>query len=56
MEKKTILTMAVHACMLSRFSLVRLFATLWTVLLCSSVHGILQVRMLEWGAFSKVPL
>ena len=30
---------------LSRFSHVRLFATLWT---SSSVHGILQARILEW--------
>ena len=39
----------VHACMLSRFSRVRLQATPWTV--CSppgsSVHGILQARILE---------
>ena len=38
-------------CLLSRFSCVRLFATLW---FCnpsppgSSVHGILQARILEW--------
>ena len=41
------------ACVLSRFSRVRLFVTLWT---CSppgsSVHGILQAGILEWVAIS----
>ena len=32
------------------FSCVRLFATLWTSSPGSSVHGILQARMLEWVA------
>ena len=39
-------------CVLSHFSCVQLLATLWTV--CSppgsSVHGILQARILEWVA------
>ena len=40
-----------YACMLSRFSHGRLFATLWTVALPgSSVHGVLQARILEWVA------
>ena len=40
-------------CALSRFSHVRLFATLWTVAPPgSSVHGILQARILEWVAIS----
>ena len=47
-----------HECMLSCFSHVRLFVTLWTIysLPGSSVHGILQVRKLEWDAmpYSRV--
>ena len=43
-----------YACMLSCFIHVWLFVTLWTV--CSSpgssVHGILQARILEWVAIS----
>ena len=40
-----------HGTMLSCFSHVRLFATLWTRSPPgSSVHGILQARILEWGA------
>ena len=43
---------SMHLCMLSGFSRVWLFATLWTV--CSppggSAHGILQARTLEWVA------
>ena len=37
-------------CVLSCFSRIQLFATLWTVcsLPVSSVHGILQARILEW--------
>ena len=31
---------------------VRLFATLWTMSICSSVHGILRARILEWVAMS----
>ena len=37
--------------MLSHFSHVRLFATLWTG--GPSVHGILQARILEWVAISS---
>ena len=33
-------------CMLIRFNGVQVFATLWTV----AHHGILQPRILEWGA------
>ena len=36
------------ACVLSHFSHVWLFVTLWTV--GFSVHGILQARILEWVA------
>ena len=45
----------VCACVLSRFSCVWLFVTLWSSLPSSSVHGILQGRILEWVAvpFSK---
>ena len=46
-----------YTCMLSHFSHIRLFVTPWTVALpCSSVHGILQARILEWVAipFSRV--
>ena len=41
-----------HA-MLSRFSCVRFFVTLWTVA-CQAplVHGILQARILDWVAIS----
>ena len=43
----------VHACILSRFSGIQLFSTLWTVNLPgSSVCGILQARILEWVAIS----
>ena len=40
-----------HVCMLSCFSPVKLFATLWTVT-CQAplVHGILQARILVWVA------
>ena len=37
-------------CVLSCFSRVRLFVTLWTVPAGSSVHRIFQVRILEWVA------
>ena len=38
-----------HACVLSCFSHVQLFVTLWTVSTpVSSVHGILQAGILEW--------
>ena len=40
----------VHACMLSRFSHIWLFATLWTVTHQAPVRGILQARILEWVA------
>ena len=36
------------ACMLNCFSHVRLFVTPWTMAQGSSVHGILQARILEW--------
>ena len=40
-----------QACVLCRFSHVRLFAALWTIgLPGSSVHRILQARILEWVA------
>ena len=39
---------SIYACMLSCFSCVQLFATLWTVAPGSSVHGILQGSILEW--------
>ena len=40
--------------MLSHFSCILLFATLWTVahLQGSSVYGILRARILEWAAIS----
>ena len=38
--------------MLSCFSCVQFFATVWTVAHQSSVHGILQARILEWVAIS----
>ena len=38
------------ACVLSCFSCVQLFVTLWTIACQSSVHGILQARILEWVA------
>ena len=39
-----------HACVLSHFSCVLLFETLWTVARQAPVHGILQVRILDWVA------
>ena len=41
-----------HVCVLSPFSRVQLFVTLWTVcsLPGSSVYGILQARILKWVA------
>ena len=39
-----------HNDVLSHFSCVRLFGTLWTVAQSSSVCGILQARILEWVA------
>ena len=40
-----------HACMLSHFSCVWLFATPWSIVLQAPlVHGILQARILEWVA------
>ena len=43
-----------HAYLLSHFSYVQLFLTLWTIA-CqgSTVHGILQSRILEWVAMSS---
>ena len=41
----------VHACMLSHFSHVQVCTALWTIAPPgSSVHGILQSRILEWVA------
>ena len=40
----------VNACMLSNFSHVRLCNSMDCSLPCSSVHGILQARKLEWVA------
>ena len=37
-------------CVLSRFTWIQPFATLWTVAHSSSVRGILQARILEWVA------
>ena len=47
--------LSLHVCMLSCFSHVRLFDALNCSLLGSSVHGILQARILEWVTmpFSK---
>ena len=44
-----------HACILSHFSCVWLFVTLWTAcsLPGSSVHGIFQARILEWVAMPR---
>ena len=42
------LTYTQSVCVLSLFSRVRLFATPWTITSSSSVHGILQARILEW--------
>ena len=39
--------LCVCACVLSCFSRVRVFATLWTIAPQASVHGILQARILE---------
>ena len=39
-----------HACLLSHFSHIPLLAALWTSLPGSTVHGILQARILEWVA------
>ena len=43
---------SLHSC---RFTRVRLFATLWTLCspLGSSIHGVLQARILEWVAISS---
>ena len=40
----------VHACVLSCFNRVQLCMTLWTSPPGSSVHGILQARILQWVA------
>ena len=44
-----------HACVLSRFSHIQLFANLWNLRSPpgSSVHGLLQARILEWVAISS---
>ena len=39
-----------YCAVLSRFSHVRPFATLWTATCQDPVHGILQARILEWVA------
>ena len=44
-----------QACMLSCFSRVQLFVTPWTVASGSSVHGIIQARILVWVARSSGP-
>ena len=41
-----------NACMFSYFSHVQLSVTSWTMACRSSVHGILQARILEWIAVS----
>ena len=43
----------VHVWVLSCFTCVQLFATPWTCLADSSVHGILQARIVEWFAISS---
>ena len=45
----------IHVCVrvLSRFSRVQLLATPWTSLPGSSVHGIVQARILQWVAVSS---
>ena len=48
---KRLMAKCLHACMLSGFSCVWLFASLWTYNPPgSSVHGIFQARILEWDA------
>ena len=43
--------MYIHACMISRFSCVRLFVTLWIAACQAPLSmGILQARLLEWAA------
>ena len=42
-----------HVCMLSHFSRVWLFVTLWTEAHQPSDHGTLQARILEWVAMSS---
>ena len=39
--------------LLSRFSYIQLFMTLWTIACQAPVHGILQARILEWVAISS---
>ena len=46
----TLFSLCMCTCVLSPFSRVQLFATLWTGPPGSSLHGILQVRILEWVA------
>ena len=56
LQKRKLLSrcsMCIYACVLSHFSCVQLFAALMNCNLPgSSVHGILQARMLEWVATS----
>ena len=50
---KVKLIVNVYACMLSCFTRVQLFVTLWTCSLPgSSVRGILQAKILEWVVIS----
>ena len=44
-----------RVCVLSHFSHVQLFATLWTVACQAppSVHGILQATVLKWAAMTS---
>ena len=55
-ERSIVVALAIwgRVCMLSRFSHIRLFANPWMVSssLGSSVHGILQARILEWAAIA----
>ena len=47
--KYSVSQFALHACMLSRFSHVQLFAILWTIARQAPLSvGILQARILEW--------
>ena len=48
-----IVSIAQRVCLLSHFSRVRFFAIQWTVTYHSSVHGILQARVLEWVAMTS---
>ena len=47
---KFVFVCGVSACMLSHFSRVQLFATLWTVAHQALLSGLLRARILEWVA------